>query len=226
MSLAIQGVPGGGSVALAISGYRPSPTVYRLVWMDGAGSKRAEAVLGTTPSPGFVVAASGDVVAFAGGQARWYGRDGAPRTDWFGYDTSGGSNEREIFGAAVLADGSVVVGLGTARALRFVPGVPEAATPPSWVTDRTGATIAAVRGNRANAFATVEQREPCKIRIEVLTASGESCGTVRLEAPRCDRVTFGADRTVFALHQGYAAIDSSYARNLVCTWSWWTGLLR
>ena len=91
------------------------------------------------------------------------------------------------------------------------------------MTSRAGATIAAVRGARANAFATVKTggTAGCVVEIEILTPAGERCGTTRLEAPPpCDRVTFGADRTVFTTGEMPTGASGS------CSWHWWSGLLR
>ncbi|HET8539027.1 MAG TPA: hypothetical protein VFL83_04050, partial [Anaeromyxobacter sp.] len=211
----IQGVPGGGSVLAAVEGW-PGPNVEdRVVWLGAGGERRA--AVAVPGSPSIVVSSAGNVLVFAAGQARWYDRDGAPMTGWFPYDAQAIGRRPD---AVALADGSVVVGLGTDRALRFEPGAAAAAPPPGWVTSRAGARIAAVRANRANAFATVKSAPAaaCEVEIEILTPAGQPCGTTRLTAPDpCERVTFGADRTVFTMAQQPAAD---------CVWHWWTGLLR
>jgi hypothetical protein len=216
----IQGVPGGGSVVSHEAGF-PGPTIVNhVVWFGAAGDRRADVVV-----PGeawIVVSSAGNVLAFAAGQARWYDRNGAALTDGFpyGFDAQRTWSPGAVLRGVALADGSVVVGLGTDRPLRFEPGSTAAAPPPDWVTSRAGATIAAVRGNRANAFATVKSAATaaCEVQLELLTPDGQSCGTTTLTAPDpCEHVSFGADRTVFTMAQQPAS-DS--------VWHWWTGLLR
>lgn len=217
-ALAIEGVPRGGSVVLAAEA-----GVHRLVWLSAAGERRAAA--DTPASTAFAISSNGNVLAFAAGQARWYDGDGAPLTAWFPFgERSGAWYARVLSSAVALADGSVVVGLRDADPLRFEQGSTSFAPPPEWVTSRSGATIAAVRGNRANAFATVETggSAACTVRIEILTPSGESCGTTRLEAPSpCQFVAFGADRTVVTTGQAFTGPKVG-----ICSWHWWSGLLR
>jgi hypothetical protein len=218
----IAGVPSGGSVLVNLEGW-PGPTIVNhVVWLDAGGRRRADAVVPGV-DPWIVVSSEGDVLVFAAGRARWYDRNGAPTTDWFSYGFDGQRTWRPdtvLAGGVALADGSVVVGLGTDRPLRFEAGAAAAAPPPDWVTSRAGARIAAVRGNRANAFATVTSApaSACEIRLEILTPDGRSCGTTTLGSPDpCTRVTFGADRTVFTMAQQPVSD---------CVWHWWTGLLR
>jgi hypothetical protein len=217
----IQGVPGGGSVVTHEEGW-PAPTVVNhLLWLGAGGERRADVVV-PGRDPWIVVDSTGDVLAFAAGQARWYDRSGAPMTGWFsyGFDAQAAWRPDAVLRGVALADRSVVVGLGTDRPLRFVPGVEHADPPPDWVTSRAGATIASVRGNRANAFATVKHAGAgaCEVELELLTPDGRSCGTTTLTAPDpCERVAFGADRTVFTTAQQPVSD---------CVWNWWTGLLR
>ncbi len=204
----------------AVDGF-PGPTlVNHVVWLGAGGERRADVAM-----PGetwIVVSSAGNVLAFAAGQARWYDPNGAALTGWFsyGFDAQRTWRPDDVLRGVALADGSVVVGLGTDRPLRFERGATTAAPPPDWVTSRAGATIAAVRGNRANAFATVTSAPTaaCEVHIELLTPDGQSCGTTTLTAPDpCTRVSLGADRTVFTTAQQPASD---------CVWHWWSGLLR
>ena len=147
---AILRMPGGGSVVVA-EGRWPAPvTPYRLVWMNELGAERTEATMPDVTA--VAVSATGAALALSAGKARWYDREA--RTDW---SSPGGdfrnwwSMDDVLSGAVALADGSVVVGLGTGRAVRFEPARPRG-SPPGWVTSRAGATIAAVQGE-ANTFA-------------------------------------------------------------------------
>jgi hypothetical protein len=221
---AIQGVPGGGSVTVTVENLfatNGQPAVYRLVWRDTGGDVQAEAVM-PGGDPLIAVSSTGHVLAFAAGQARWYGRDGAPITDWFPF----GGDARLLWtynevlaGALSLADGSVVVGLGGPHPLRFEADATRAGPPPDWVLSRAGGIAAAVRGGRANAFAwiTSARGQPCEVKLELLTPAGESCGTLELSSPdACETVSFGADRTFLA--QGFSGGS--------CVWRWWSALLR
>jgi hypothetical protein len=227
---AIEGIPGGGSVLIVEGSPRSEGSAYRLVWMGAQGEKRAEAAMPSAPR--MAVSSTGSVLAFAAGRARWYDRAGAPITDWF---PDGGASVVQLswheFTPVALADGSIVIGLGTDAPRRFEAAAAEAAPPPEWITSRASAAlhdghaaIAAVRGNRANAFATLTQGPAgCEVEIELLTPVGESCGTTRLEAPApCERVSFGADRTVFTTGMRYDPSPGASS----CSWHWWTGLLR
>jgi hypothetical protein len=213
----IEGVPGGGSVLLTSD---PS-LVYRVVFVDADGRKVASSIIPQVAGAQAAVSSEGNVLVFSDFKARWFDRAGSPMTDWFSYDLSVSWLDRQD--PVALADGSIVVALGTDHALRFAAGENVATAPPGWVTSRAGATIAVVRGGKANAFATVRTggTAGCTVDVEILTAAGESCGTTHLESPPpCDRVTFGADRTLFTTGELPTGASGS------CAWHWWSGLLR
>jgi hypothetical protein len=231
----IDGLPGGGSV-LVRGGTFSSPG-YRLVWLGPAGEPRHDVAvssdLGSSARPIVAVASTGDTLALVGTRARWYGRDGAPVTAWFAFggDASQWWRSPDGIGAVALADGSVIVGRGGPHALRFEGGSTSTSSPPGWVTARAGATIAAVRGGKANAFATLKRGDAagCVVEIEILTAAGESCGAIELHAPGpCATVTFGADRTVFTTGQTITTKPGPTPQfaDASCSWNWWSGLLR
>ena len=59
-------------------------------------------------------------------------------------------------------------------------------------------------------------------RIEILTSSGESCGTVSLPVQAC-AVDVARDGTVLTVQDSARVARADMKR---CTWAWWGGLLR
>jgi hypothetical protein len=217
----VYGLPGGGSVVDGVVGYSPSAAsggVPHLLWMSASGDRGAD-VEGAWVA---AVSSEADVLAASGGTLRWYDRNGAPVTDAF---ASAAAPSRppaptpDVLPLA-LADGSVVLMPGTGSAVRYEARATHASPVPDWLSSRLGDGVAFmnVRGGHANAFARVVSAPgtACDVALELLTAAGESCGTVHLRtATPCDRVTFGADCTVFTTGMTGG-----------CTWHWWSGLLR
>ncbi len=64
--------------------------------------------------------------------------------------------------------------------------------------------------------------------VEVLTPSGESCGTTELHAlDACAAVNFGVEGTVFSTASALdPAPGPSGGGGETCFWHWWSGLLR
>src|SRR5512144_21374 len=218
-----------GSPAAAASSTWPRGTRRTTATASRTSSGSARTARGGADVSGawpISVGSTGGVLAMEGGKLRWYGPDGAARTDAF-TDADllsllqGGGTGAEVR-QDWLADGSVVWALGTARAMRFEPGVGQRSPVPAWLSARASATLAVVRGGRANAFATqADAGGECRIDVEVLTAGGESCGTAHLAEPGpCGTITFGADGTLFT------TAEETQGSSLVCTWHWWGGLLR
>ena len=91
---------------------------------------------------------------------------------------------------------------------------------PAWLASR-GVTVKVVRGRRANAFVSWTGsfgEQPCDAAIELVTAAGEPCGTVKLAADACRFVDVGPD--------GTALVTSELDQGTRCVWRWWSGLLR
>ncbi len=236
-ALGLWGLPAGGSVLMIGTAFwDPQPS---LVWMSAAGEQRAEQQM-----PGRVglvaVSSTGAALVFGAqsGLARWYDANGAPMTDWFAV-AFGPPNV--VPPPTALADGSIVFGVGTGLpTARLAQGSTQLQPLPDWVASRAaaagtafaqlGAALAVVRGGAANAFAIVKSGtgEPCVVHVEVLTPSGESCGTTELRAAEaCGSVGFGFDGTVFATA---SALDPTPGPSGdgggTCQWHWWSGLLR
>ena len=75
------GLPGGGGVLDVAEGYAPNhgDGVPHVVWVGADGARGAD-VSGAWP---ITVGTTGGVLAMEGGKLRWYGPDGAARTDAF-----------------------------------------------------------------------------------------------------------------------------------------------
>jgi hypothetical protein len=222
----IHALPQGGSVLVTVD----ASSVQRVVWVGAAGEERAAAVM-PDPVAALAVSSTGSVLVLGStGLARWYDANGAPTTDWFA-DGFGSAGFPAL--STALADGSVVVG----RAHRYEPGTTRVSPLPDWLVARPASlpamldgvgALGVVRGGAANALATVKLggSQPCEIEIEILTPAGESCGTVRLTAPeRCWGVTLGPDGTVLASGDVVQAAADGTSKYL-CSWRWWSGLLR
>ncbi|HEX9049161.1 MAG TPA: hypothetical protein VF841_01360 [Anaeromyxobacter sp.] len=236
-TFAVAGLPAGGSIlTIGSAAWDPQPS---LVWMSTGGEQRAEqhmpARVGT-----IAVSSTGAALVFGAqtGQARWYDADGAPMTDGFAV-AFGPPNV--IPPPTALADGSIVFGVGTGLpTARIAQGSTKLEPLPDWVASRAaaagtgflyfGAALAVVRGGAANAFAVVKSGggAPCVVDVEVLTPSGESCGTTELRAPQaCGSVSIGLDGTVFATGSTLDPTPGpSGAGGGTCSWHWWSGLLR
>ena len=236
-ALAVAGLPAGGSILTIGSAFwDPQPS---LVWVSAGGEQRAEQHMPARVGM-IAVSSTGAALVFGAqtGQARWYDANGAPMTDWFGV-AFGPPNV--IPPATALADGSIVFGVGTGLPTgRIAQGSTQLEPMPDWVASRAaaagtgfvyfGAALAVVRGGAANAFAMVKSGvgEPCVIDVEVLTPSGESCGTAELRAPdACGSVSIGFDGTVFATGSTLDPTPGpSGGGGGTCFWHWWSGFLR
>ena len=134
----------------------------------------------------------------------------------FGAPAQPGAFQRS---GAALPDGSLVLYPTRDHPVRLAARATTTSPVPDWFTSRAGTVAAVVRGGRAMAFATVMHpgAGPCEIAIELLAADGTNCGTATLRGTGpCTTVNFGADRTLFGTAQ----------TGTVCSWTWWTGLLR
>ena len=191
----------------------------RLELVGADGKPRASALLDRTPAD-LAVTFGGDVLVLSfdgqGWSARWFDRGARPLGDWFALPGGGFTGAKP----ALLADGSVGVHDGT-RWTAVVPDGKEAGEVPAWLASRA-VNVEVVRGRRANAFLSWTGsfgEEPCGAAIELVTAAGESCGTVKLAVPGgCRFVDVGPD--------GTALVTSELDRGTRCVWRWWSGLLR
>jgi hypothetical protein len=138
---------------------------------------------------GVGVALSGDVLVLGGSpssfqnqehrQARWLARDGTPLTDWF--DVAGLPDFPTF---DFLVDGSLVVrdatrGVGNIESryqARFEDGRAEPSGLPDWLSQRSTNPVFVVRGGKG--YASWGRGGSCGGQLEVLAASGRSCGCI------------------------------------------------
>jgi hypothetical protein len=179
--------PSGGTAILKTS--RDSSGSWRTTYrrLDKTGVAETGWVTvdtGKTVTPALAVALSGHVLLlesleFPGRQARWLDREGTPLTGWFAFTADEGFPEFRF-----LPDGSLV--------LRFVPprypirrgpwkyrvedGQAAVSLVPPWLAARGNGPFYVVRGGRG--YVSWGGEGQCGLRLEVLAASGESCGCV------------------------------------------------
>lgn len=225
--LRIRSLPGGGSAVYTLENDpQLGRTTYRLEMMDAFGGRRAAAVL-DRPCVNHAVSTKSHVLVLSIDSARWFDSDARPLTPWFGVPASAGT----LDGAQLmpLADGAIALANGawpTDRSWRalFVDAVPASSEVPEWLSSRPETRVFVVRGGRANAIvgSPYPKRTPsastCNNSIELVTSSGQSCGTVTVDAMVCASTLFvGIDGTVFSMTQ---------SQDGLCSWRWWPALLR
>lgn len=189
----------------------------RLELVGADGELRASILLDRAPGS-LIVSRSGNVLLFAGREARWFDREARPLTDWFPVPVGDGTGW-PLAGPARLADGRIAQRDSERWLAVISDGRAEVWAAPEWLASRP-LNVAVVRGGRANAFVSSgSSPSPCEPRIELVAPSGTSCGTVALPvADACPRVDVGTDGTVFT--------ESELDHGARCVWRWWSGLLR
>jgi hypothetical protein len=213
--------PNGGSAMHSWDLQNPRPgggswgDRLELVGVDGR--LRASILLDRAPAS-LIVSRSGNVLLFAGREARWFDGEARPLTDWFPVPVGDGTGW-PLAGPARLADGRIALRDRGRWLAVIADGTPEVWAPPPWLASRP-LNVAVVRGGRANAFVSYRSSpSACEPRIEIVAPSGTSCGTVALPvADACTHVDVGTDGTVFA--------ESELDGGARCVWRWWSGLLR
>jgi hypothetical protein len=225
--LAISSAPDGqgGSVLLAqafdpLAASQSGPTL--LEWIDASGNVTRSVALEENASVVLVSWGSGHVVAVVAGsrgRARWFDGAGDPLTPWFdvGASVSGSS-------AHLLVDGQVVLRDGASWNVALTDGVAHADPVPAWLASRPGTRIATIR--QARAYAILSDGD--STQLEIVTASGESCGTAVLPQPSLagvlapQRLDVGQDGTLFQVSPRAVPGDPSGH----CEFRWWPELLR
>jgi hypothetical protein len=164
--------------------------------------------------------------------ARWYDGTGAPLTPWFG---AGPALDPTRATLHLLLDGTAALGDGGAWRGVFRDGVAGMDPAPGWLAARPATRLATIRGGRAYAVlpmpAGPQPGATDQTRFEIVTASGESCGTVALPAPPDEA---GVTRTATALDVGQdgtvvqteALTGSRLGNGIHGEFRWWPGLLR
>ncbi len=220
-------MPGGGSVAVLLAA--PPATGVSLAWLDGAGQVTRTVPLDNDVYRVLVSWDTGHLFAFVGGlpnrpaQGRWYDAAGAPLTAWFplAIDKGSGGYQR------LLADGVIAIAGSGAWVTAVRDGFEGTVPVPAWLSARPGTRLVTIRDGRG--FAVLPSSGIGS--FEVVTTSGESCGTVTLPPAPAElgplpaypppRLDVGWDGTV---------IESIFTPTGefvgVCTLQWWPGLLR
>jgi hypothetical protein len=227
--------PHGGTVLLArawvIDAGPSGPTM--LQWLDGHGTVQRTATLDADPTMLLVAWGSDHVLtllrASGGLRARWYDDRGAPLTRWFDV------GDLSVASMHLLLDGTVAVSDGTAWRGVFRDGVAAMDPPPGWLAARPGTRLATIRSGRGYAVlpppSSFGPSGSDQTRFEVVSASGESCGTVAIPAPsgepgvthRPSALDVGQDGTLF---QTEDLMGTSLGWGMHCGFRWWPALLQ
>jgi hypothetical protein len=156
----------------------------RLEWVDGSGSVFRTVTLDESPTMLLIDWGTDHVLALEPGtaalRARWYDGAGTPLTPWFDASVP----RPQVASMHLLLDGSIAVSDGDAWRGVFRDGVASMDPPPGWLASRPGTRLATIRSGRAYAvIAAPSGGEPAPTSFEIVTPSGDSCGTVALPAP-------------------------------------------
>lgn len=214
---------GGGTVLLTISGTLMTPTA-RIEVVDAGGHRTAGTIVAGHDAWDIAVATDGHILA-AGSEARWFDHDAQPLTEWFQVPAVPAQPAFSRTILAPLADGSIARRVGGTWTTRFPNGAPATEDVPAWLASRSGTEVWVIRGGKAHAVigAPTQAYVGGGNALEILTASGRSCGKVNLPAATdLAQLDVGRDGTVFAFSVG----ASQKAGNQLCTYRWWPGLVR
>ncbi len=223
---------GGGAALMTVSGPLQAAT-WNVEIVDAGGHRSAGIALDTVAWD-LSVAVNGRVLvtAMSGNdhswKARWLDHDAKPLTDWFPFQLTTTPPTYQVATYVTLeplADGSIALREGDAWTLAFPNGVARCDPAPAWLATRAATEVSVVRGGKAMALTARGQTSVCgSDTFEVVTPTGQSCGTVQLtSAASCAHVAFGRDGTAFTLSIGSSPTSTS---NQLCTYRWWPGLVR
>src|SRR6266702_663608 len=230
----------GGSVLLAqdwhrslsFSGRSHSPQYVPIVgpmlleWVDAAGGVTRSVEVGGTPTFVLVNGGTGHVVAIslgAAAPARWFDATGQPLTPWF---TLG-----NVVGTSIhlLLDGTVVLSDDGRWDVALQDGVSNPVAVPDWLAARPFTRLATIRGGRGYAVLPMDATSGDATHFEIVTASGQSCGTFAVPAPT---VTATDSSTPLRLDVGQdGTLLQQLSRSVVpspvgvqCAFRWWPAL--
>jgi len=199
-----------------------------LEWVDSAGGVTRSVEIGGAPTFVLVNRGTGHVVAISVGAAapaRWFDATGQPLTPWF---TVG-----NVVGTSIhlLHDGTVVLSDNGRWDVALQDGVSNPVAVPDWLAARPFTRLATIRGGRGYAVLAMDPTSGDATHFEIVTASGQSCGTFAVPAPT---VTATDSRTPRRLDVGPdGTLLQQLSRNVVpnnggaqCVFRWWPALLR
>jgi hypothetical protein len=149
-------------------------------WIAIPGGSLAVVAVGVALS-GHVLVLSGSPDSFQNQnnrQARWLARDGTPITDWFAV------TDPAIFPTfEFLVDGSLALrealrspGIEAPYRARFEDGRATSSALPDWLAQRARDGLGVIRSGKG--YASWGASGPCGGQLEVLAASGRSCGCI------------------------------------------------
>jgi hypothetical protein len=207
--------------------YVPVVGPMLLEWVDAAGGVTRSVEVGGNPAFVVVNQATGHTVAIglgAAAQARWFDATGQPLTPWFTVGDVTGTSIR------ALLDGTVVLSDDGPWDVALKDGVSQPFGVPAWLAARPFTRLATIRGGRGYAVVPLDATSGDAARVEIVTASGQSCGTFAVPAPTITatdvstprRLDVGQDGTL--LQQVSSAVPGPGGTQ--CVFQWWPALLR
>jgi hypothetical protein len=149
-------------------------------WVAIPGGSLAVVAVGVALS-GHVLVLSGSPDSFQNQknrQARWLGRDGTPMTEWFAVadPTIFPTFEFLVDGSLVLRETLRSPGIEAPYQARFEDGRASSSALPDWLAQRRTNGLGVIRSGKG--YASWGASGPCGGQVEVLAASGTSCGCI------------------------------------------------
>lgn len=226
----------GGTVMLGrsftLGGSSPSYGPTMLEWLDASGRVLRTATLDADPTLLLVNWGTDHVLTLIPGadglRARWYDDAGTALTPWFDAGTA-------IHSASIhlMVDGTIALSDDQTWRGVFHDGVARIDPPPDWLATRPGTRLATIRSGAGYAVLPHPLVAPdtvVRTRFEIVTASGDSCGTVSIPAPPDEpgvthapqALDVGNDGTLF---QAELLTGSGLGLGK-CEFRWWPALLK
>jgi hypothetical protein len=195
--------------------------------VDAAGAITRSVEIGGNPRFVLVNPATGHVVAVGAGAAapaRWFDATGQPLTPWFTAGNVAGTSMH------LLLDGTAVLSDDGRWDVALQDGVSNPVAVPDWLATRPFTRLATIRGGRGYAVLPMDATTADVTYFEIVTASGQSCGTFAVPAPTAGatesinprRLDVGQDGTL--LQQLSKSAPST--GGVQCMFRWWPALLR
>ncbi|WP_242393775.1 hypothetical protein [Anaeromyxobacter oryzisoli] len=166
-------------------------------------------------------------------QARWLDAHGGAITSWFTVEATAHGRGPAL---TPLLDGRVALFDGASWVAVFEDGEAHADAPPGWLGSRPATRLATIGRGRGYAVLPVQPGDGSSFtsRFEVLTAEGESCGSVDVPSPtppageswRPSDLFVGEDGTLLELDFQSPTNPGEIWFGVHCAYRWWPALLR
>ena len=185
------------------------------------------------------------VILFDGGSGRimaqWFDANGAPMTGEFEVIHNFAAGHNTWFETAPLVGNSVVVRRvdapdsserRTSQWLNLLPsGVARVEAAPEWLISRPNTQLQLIRSQRAYAaLPTTQDLSSCVQKVDVISPSGNSCGTVSLavDGSACTtrELRMARDGTLMQMLPNDREHDLTSAGARSCTMRFWPAALR